>query len=73
MEVEYMVASLVSYEAIWLCKMLTGLFGQELDPTSIYCDNQSCIKLSENPTFHGQSKQIHIRYHFIRDNVQRGL
>jgi hypothetical protein len=36
---EYMVASLVSCEAIWLRKMLTGIFGQELDPTVIYCDN----------------------------------
>jgi hypothetical protein len=38
----------------------------------IYCDNQSCIKLSENPVFHDQSKHIEIRYHFIRDYVHRG-
>jgi hypothetical protein len=38
----------------------------------IYCDNQSCIKLSENPVFHDRSKHIEIRYHFIRDYVQRG-
>jgi hypothetical protein len=38
----------------------------------IYCDNQSCIKLSENPIFHDRSTHIEIRYHFIRDYVQRG-
>jgi hypothetical protein len=38
----------------------------------IYCDNQSCIKLSENPVFHDRSKNIEIQYHFIRDYVQRG-
>jgi hypothetical protein len=38
----------------------------------IYCDNQSCIKLSENPFFHDRSKHIEIRYHFICDYVQRG-
>eukprot|EP01018_Ginkgo_biloba_P017975 Gb_10802 [translate_table: standard] len=38
----------------------------------IYCDNQSCIKLSKNPVFHDRSKHIEIRYHFIRDYVQRG-
>jgi hypothetical protein len=27
----------------------------------IHCDNQSCIKLSENPMFHDRRK--HIRYH----------
>ena len=37
----------------------------------IYYDNQSCIQLSENPVFHDRSKHIEIRYHFIRDYVQR--
>jgi hypothetical protein len=39
----------------------------------IYCDNQSCIKLSKNPVFHDWSKHIEIRYHFIHDYVQRGV
>ena len=72
-EVEYMAASQASCEAIWLRKLLVGLFGRELRPTTIYCDNQSCIKLSENPVFHDRSKHIEIRYHFIRDWVQRGV
>jgi hypothetical protein len=38
----------------------------------IYCDNQSCIKLLENPIFHDRSKHIEICYHFIHDYVQRG-
>jgi hypothetical protein len=71
-EAEYMAASQASCEAIWLCKLLVGLFGQELRPTTIYCDNQSCIKLFENLVFHNRSKHIEIRYHFIRDWVQRG-
>jgi hypothetical protein len=71
-EAEYMAASMASCEAIWLRKLLAGLFDQELDPTVIYCDNQSCIKLSENPVFHDRSKHIEIRYHFIRDRVQKG-
>jgi hypothetical protein len=37
----------------------------------ILCDNQSCIKMTENPVFHDKSKHIEIRYHFIRDMVQR--
>ena len=35
-------------------------------------DNQSCVKLSENPVFHDKSKHIKIKYHYIRDMVQRG-
>jgi hypothetical protein len=57
-EVEYMVASQSSCEALWLGKVLVDLFGSKLDPTVIYCDNQSCIKLSENPVFHDRSKHI---------------
>eukprot|EP00253_Pinus_taeda_P032208 PITA_32208 len=38
----------------------------------ILCDNQSCIKLSENLVFHDRSKHIDIRCRFIRDCVQRG-
>eukprot|EP00253_Pinus_taeda_P035120 PITA_35120 len=30
------------------------------------------IRLSENPVFHDRSKHIDIRYHYIRDMVQRG-
>jgi hypothetical protein len=71
-EAEYMAVSMASCEAIWLHKLLTGLFDQELEPTVIYCDNQSCIKLSENPVFHDRSKHIEIIYHFIRDRIQKG-
>ena len=46
-----MPASLATCEAIWMRKILVGLFGSHLEPTVIYCDNQSCIKLSANPYF----------------------
>ena len=39
----------------------------------IYYDNQSCIKLSKNPVFHDRSKDIDIRYHHLRDCVQRRI
>jgi hypothetical protein len=57
-EAEYMAASQASCEALWLHKMLVGFFGVQLRPTMIYCDNQSCIKLSENLVFHDRSKHI---------------
>ena len=44
-----------------------------MDLTSIYCDNQSCIKLSENLVFHDLSKNIDIRYHHLRDCVLRQI
>ena len=50
-EAEYMDSSQEACEAIWMRKSLVGLFGQQMDPTMIYCDNQSCIKLSEKSIF----------------------
>ena len=69
-EVEYMEISQAACEAIWMRKILVGLFGSHLDPTMMHCDNQSCIKLSINLVFHGRSKHIDIRYHNIRDCLQ---
>lgn len=54
-------------------KILVGLFGHRMEPTLIHCDNQIRIKLSENPFFHDRSKHIDIRYHHLRDCVQRRI
>jgi hypothetical protein len=72
-EVEYMAAIQAASESIWMRKILVGLFGSHLDLTMIYCDNQSCIKLSINPVFHERSKHIDIWYHHLRDCVQRKI
>lgn len=66
-EAEYIAASMGAREAIWLRKLLVGLFRKPLKPTIIHYDNQSCIKLFLNPVFHNRSKHIEIPYHYIRD------
>jgi hypothetical protein len=58
-----MATSTASCEA--LHKLLARPFDQELDPTIVYYDNQSCIKLSKNLVFRDKTKYIEIRYHFI--------
>jgi hypothetical protein len=70
-EAKYITLSVAVREAVWLRKLLTDLFDHEMDPTTIHCDNQSCVKLSENPMFHDKSKHIEIKYHYIRDMVHR--
>ena len=52
--------------------MLSRLFDLEMDVTCIYCDNQSCIKLFENPVFHDKSKHIEFKYRYVRDMVEKG-
>jgi hypothetical protein len=56
---------------MWVHKLLTNLFGHVLDSTVIHYDNQGCVKLLDNPMFHDKSKDIKIKYHYIRDMVQR--
>jgi hypothetical protein len=70
--VEYVEACASRREAIWIQKLLYGLFGLILEVTYIWCDNQSCMKLLENLLFHERSKHIDIRYYYIRDMVHRG-
>ena len=69
---EYVVACSVSCEAVCLWNLLSDLFDLQLDATCIQCDNQSFVNLSENPVFHENSKHIEIKYHYIKDMVQRG-
>jgi hypothetical protein len=59
-ESEYIVACSASCEAIWLQKLLTDLFDLEMETTTILCDNQSYIKMTENLVFHDRSKHIEI-------------
>jgi hypothetical protein len=66
-EAKYIAACDSCTKVVWLHKMVFGLFDQVLDSTVIYCDNQSYVKLSENPMFHDRSKHIEIDYYFLHD------
>jgi hypothetical protein len=67
-----MAACEACIEEIWLRKLISDLFDQIPESTIIYCDNQSCIRLSKHPMFHERSKHIKIKYYFIRDKFQQG-
>jgi hypothetical protein len=60
-EEEYIATCSASSEVVWLRKFLVGLFDLELEVNCIFCDNQSCIRLSENPLFHDKSKHVEIK------------
>jgi hypothetical protein len=70
-EAEYIALCVAVYEAVWIHKLLADLFEHDMDSTIIHCDNPSFLKLLENPVFHDKSKHIEIKYHYIRDMVQR--
>jgi hypothetical protein len=72
-EAEYIVVCSASCESIWLQNLLTGLFYLEMDATVIFCDNHSCIKMTENPVFHDNMNHIEIQYRYIHNMVQKGV
>ena len=71
-EAEFMAATEAAKQAIWLQELLSEITGGECEAVTIRVDNKSAISLSKNPVFHGRSKHIHRRYHFIRECVENG-
>jgi hypothetical protein len=61
-EAEYMESCEACTKVVWLRKLISDLFDQTPESTIIYCDNQSCIRLSEHPVFYERSKNIEIKY-----------
>lgn len=70
---KFVAAALSSCQAIWLRRLLEVLHNQQQNPTLIYCDNISAIKLSKDPVLHGRSKHIDVRYHFLCDLCKEGV
>ena len=35
------------------------------------CDNESAVKLANNPVQHSRTKHIDIRHHFLRDHIAK--
>ncbi|GKF21647.1 ribonuclease H-like domain, reverse transcriptase, RNA-dependent DNA polymerase [Tanacetum coccineum] len=58
-------------QALWLKRLLSKLTQSEEDKVTIRVDNKSAIALMKNPVFHGRSKHIDTKYHFIRECVER--
>ena len=54
-------------------KKLLSDYGIAQDTMVVYCDNSSAIDISKNPIQHSETKHIEIRYHFIRDLVERKI
>ena len=69
-EAEYIALSEVIKEAIWLKGLLKD-FGLSQKSVKIYCDNQSTIHLSKNQQYHSRTKHIDIKFHFIREQIEK--
>lgn len=72
-EAEYMGLTEATKEAIYLRKFLIELRLKEFSDTTLYNDSASAQKLAKNPIFHGRTKHIDIKHHFVREALKDNL
>jgi hypothetical protein len=69
-EAEYRAAVVNAIqEALWLRQILSEFGFQQQHLTSLWCDNQSAIKLAKDPVQHQCNKHIELHMHFIRNLI----
>ncbi|KAG6489912.1 hypothetical protein ZIOFF_051193 [Zingiber officinale] len=71
-EAEFMATTTAACHALWLRSLTSELTGVEPKPITLFVDNKSAIVLIKNLVFHGRSKHIDTRFHFIRECVEKG-
>ncbi|GJX12203.1 ribonuclease H-like domain, reverse transcriptase, RNA-dependent DNA polymerase [Tanacetum coccineum] len=70
-ESEFIAATAAATQALWLKRLLSKLTHSQEEKVIIQVDNKSAIALMKNPVFHGRSKHIDTKYHFIRECIER--
>lgn len=71
-EAEYMAAATAACQVIWLESIINEITGNKLKSATLFVDNKSTIALMKNPVHHGCSKHIDMRFHFIRECIEKG-
>jgi hypothetical protein len=73
MESEYVACSAAIQEAVWLRRFLQRLniVASAMDPVTIYSDSMAALAYAKDLKYHGKTKHIEIKYHYIRDMVAK--
>jgi hypothetical protein len=70
-EAKYIASSSCCAQILWM-KAILNDFGIKFKQVPLLCDNESVMKLTNNPVQHVRTKHIDVRHHFIRDHQQKG-
>ncbi|GJT89713.1 retrovirus-related pol polyprotein from transposon TNT 1-94, partial [Tanacetum coccineum] len=70
-EAEYVSLSACRAKVIWMRTQLLD-YGFRYNKIPTYCYSKSAISISCNPVQHSHTKHINIRYHFIKEHVEKG-
>nr|GFA88691.1 retrovirus-related Pol polyprotein from transposon TNT 1-94 [Tanacetum cinerariifolium] len=71
-EAEYVSLSACCAQVLWMRNQLTD-YGFYFDKIPMYCDSKAAIAISYNPVQHSRTKHIDVRYHFIKEKVEKGI
>ncbi|GKC51882.1 retrovirus-related pol polyprotein from transposon TNT 1-94 [Tanacetum coccineum] len=69
---EYVALSVSWAQVMWMRTQHKD-YGFNYNKISLYCDSQSAIAISCNLMQHFRTKHIHTRYHFTKEQVERGI
>jgi hypothetical protein len=70
-EAEYVATGACCAQLLWMRLTLRD-FGCKFSKVPLLCDNESAIKLANNPINHSRTKHIDTRHHFLRDYEAKG-
>ncbi|GJT45928.1 hypothetical protein Tco_0954643 [Tanacetum coccineum] len=71
-EAEYVSLYACCAQVIWMRTQLL-YYRYKYNRIPMYCDSKSAIAISCNPVQHSKTKHIDIRYHFIKEHVEKGI
>ena len=71
-EEQYIAATELACEVIWLRRILNNLQFDQEAATTIYCNNMLAIAMTKDVVFHVKSRHIELRDHYICDLVSKG-
>ncbi|GJV93534.1 retrovirus-related pol polyprotein from transposon TNT 1-94 [Tanacetum coccineum] len=71
-ESEYVSLSACCAQVLWLRTQLTD-YGFHFDKIPMYYDSKAAIAISCNPIQHSRTKHSDVRYHFIKEQVEKGI
>ena len=70
-EAEYIGLAHCAREVLFLRQLLKELGYEQQAATVIHEDNQASICIAENPAQHARTTHIDVRYHFVRERIER--
>jgi len=72
-EAEYTTASAAATELMWMRYFLEECGYDLTKPSALFMDNASAIQVAKNPEHQSTMKHVHREYHWICENVEKGL